>query len=144
MSTLGERLEGPRVRLEADGPDEYRVFRILDGLAIGRMALEEQHPALTPGPPPAAAGEESRPPGAGSALFVREMCIDRAHRGFGAGSAAATLVREAAEAAGRWRWLRAWAPADAGLAVYYWMRMGLRPVPGGGPDGGLLFEREIS
>ena len=63
MSLLGERLDGPRVRLEADGPGEYRILRMLDGAELGRVALEEvasvRHRALTPDPSPAAAGEGS-------------------------------------------------------------------------------------
>ena len=121
MSLLGDRLRGERVGLEAIGPGEYRIVRVLDGVALGHATIENE----------------------GDALFVRAICIDAPHRGFGAGSGAATLLRESAQAAGRWRWLRAWAPPDAGLAVYFWMRMGLRPVPGDGPEGGLLLEREL-
>lgn len=121
MSLLGDRLDGPRVRLDADGAGEYRVLRMLDGTTLGRLTLEES----------------------GNALFVRSICVDLPHRGFGAGSGAATLLREAAESAAKWRWLRAWAPPHAGLAVYFWMRMGLRPVAGEGPEGGLLLEREL-
>ncbi len=121
MSVLGDRLDGPRVRLEADGTGNYRILRMLDGTALGRITLEES----------------------GNALFVRAICIDAPHRGFGAGTGAATLLREAAEAAGTWRYLRAWAPPDTGLAVYFWSRMGLRPIPGDGPNGGLLLEREL-
>lgn len=121
MSTLGERLEGPRVVLEAAGVGVYRVLRAADGEAIGQVSLEA----------------------AGEALFVRSLCIDEAHRGYGAGSGAAALLREAWAADRRWRVLRAWAPVSGGLAVYYWMRMGMRPVAGEGPEGGLLLEREL-
>ncbi|MEX0784549.1 MAG: hypothetical protein WD557_18080 [Dehalococcoidia bacterium] len=118
MSLLGERLAGPRVCLEAAGGAEYRVVRVVDRVELGRVALEE----------------------ADGALVVRALCIDEAHRGYGAGSGAAALLREAWAADGRWRVLRAYAPQGAGLAVYYWMRMGLRPV-GTGLEGGLVLER---
>jgi hypothetical protein len=36
-----------------------------------------------------------------------------------------------------------WAPPDLGLAVYFWSRMGLRPLNGPGPDGGIWFERVL-
>ena len=116
---LGPRLEGPRVRLESIRESEYAIVRAHDGEGLGRAVLAAE----------------------GDVLSIRELCIDPAHRGFGAGSGAAALIREAWAADGRWRTLRAFAPAGAGLAVYYWMRMGLRPLPGEGPAGGLLFER---
>lgn len=120
MSLLGEALEGGRVRLEAaSGEGEYAVLRAVGGERVGRVVLEEE----------------------GDSLVVRELVIDAGHRGFGAGSGAAALVREAAEGDGRWRVLRACAPAEAGLAVYFWMRMGLRPVGGAATSGGLMFER---
>ena len=37
--------------------------------------------------------------------------------------------------------IKAWAPPDLGLAVYFWVRMGLSPLHGEGPDGGIWFER---
>jgi hypothetical protein len=119
MSLLGERLAGPRVCLEASGEGNYVVRRSADGAELGQVTLEDT----------------------GDALFIRGLCIGEAHRGYGAGSGAAALVREAWAADARWHVLRAFAPAGAGLAVYYWMRMGLSPVPGEGPEGGLIFER---
>src|SRR5688572_14066964 len=119
MSLLGGRLEGPRVSLEAAGDGEYRILRTIDGAELGRLRLETSD----------------------AALVVRSLCVDEAHRGYGAGSGAAALIREAWAQDARWTVLRAHAPQGGGLAVYYWMRMGLRPIPGGGPDGGLLFER---
>ncbi|MGH2610253.1 MAG: hypothetical protein ACRDHF_14320 [Tepidiformaceae bacterium] len=120
MSTLGSRLEGPRVCLEAAREGEYRIVRSADGVELGTLRMVDED----------------------GALCVRELCIDEAHRGYGAGSGAAALVRKAWAADGRWQVLRAFAPQGAGLAVYYWMRMGLRPVPGEGPEGGLLLERK--
>jgi hypothetical protein len=120
VSTLGNRLEGVRVTLQAQSDGEYQIVRTADGVVLGRVRLVEE----------------------GDALLVPELCIDEAHRGYGAGSGAAALIRDSWAAGRRWRTLRAWAPANGGLAVYYWMRMGLRPVPGEGPEGGLWFERE--
>lgn len=76
------------------------------------------------------------------ALVIQSLEIEPALRGYGLGSEAAGLVREAAERESRT--LRAWAPGDNGLAVYFWIRMGLRPLPGDdGPEGGLWFERRV-
>jgi GNAT superfamily N-acetyltransferase len=119
VSLLGDRLEGPRVALEAAGDGEYRVVRAADGEPLGRVDLTTH----------------------GDALVVSELCIDPAHRGFGAGSGVAALVRDAWEREPRWRILRGFAPPSMGLAVYFWMRMGLRPIPGDGPEGGLTLER---
>ena len=121
MSLLGERLAGPRVCLEASGEGNYVVRRSADGAELGQVTLEDT----------------------GDALFIRGLCIGEAHRGYGAGSGAAALVREAGYRDGRWRVLRAYAPPGAGLAGYYWMRMGLRPVAGVEFEGGLLLEREL-
>lgn len=118
---LGDLLEGPRVRLEASGVGAYRIHRKRDGLEVGSLELEER----------------------GGRVFVQSLCIEREHRGFGAGSGAAALLREAVADAGKWRALQAWAPPDAGLAVYFWLRMGLRPLAGEGPGGGLLLERVL-
>jgi GNAT superfamily N-acetyltransferase len=75
-------------------------------------------------------------------LHIAALAIHEQHRGYGAGSEAARLLVEAAgESAVR---MTAWAPPHLGLAVYFWFRMGLRPVPGEGPAGGLLFERSVS
>jgi hypothetical protein len=75
-------------------------------------------------------------------LVVESLCIDEALRGYGRGSDAARMLTSMAAARG-WRRLRAWAPPDRGLAVYFWVRMGLRPLFGDGPDGGIWFEREL-
>jgi len=75
-------------------------------------------------------------------LLIRSLCVEAPFRGHGLGSEAAHLLREAAEA-GPWVILRAWAPPDRGLAVYFWSRMGLRPLFGEGPAGGIWFERPV-
>jgi GNAT superfamily N-acetyltransferase len=74
-------------------------------------------------------------------LVIQSLEIEPALRGYGLGSEAGGLVREAAERESRT--LRAWAPGDNGLAVYFWIRMGLRPLPGEGAGGGLWFERTV-
>ncbi|MCC7365979.1 MAG: hypothetical protein IT303_16565 [Dehalococcoidia bacterium] len=115
-------LVGERARVDAPGPDGCSaIARVSDGAAAGRVCLEERD----------------------GALFIRVLEIEPALRGFGLGSDAARLVRDAAAAAG-WPMLRAWGPPDLGLATYYWSRMGLRPRHGPGPDGGIWFERELA
>lgn len=112
-------LEGSRARIvPGDGP--ATIIRLSDGAAAGCLDLEAD----------------------GAALFVRALVIDPAYRSYGLGSEVARLVREAAER-GAWQTLRAWAPPDAGLAVYFWSRMGLRPLHGDGPGGGISFERTV-
>jgi hypothetical protein len=111
-------LEGPRVRIEAtDG--ETVIVRRESGERVGSLRVE-----LT-----------------GDTLTIESLEIELALRGFGLGSEAAGLVREAAERESRT--LRALAPGDNGLAVYFWIRMGLRPLPGEGAGGGLWFERTV-
>ena len=75
-------------------------------------------------------------------LMIECLSIDEEARGYGLGSEAAHLLRDAALATG-WSRLRAWAPADRGLAVYFWSRMGLRPLFGEHPGGGIWFERVL-
>lgn len=112
-------LEGPRVRIEATDGAEAVIVRTESGERVGllRAALE------------------------GEVVVVESLEIEPALRGYGLGSEAAGLARKAAERESRT--LRAWAPGDNGLAVYFWIRMGLRPIPGEGPEGGLWFERPI-
>ncbi len=119
--TLPSPIEGMRVRLEFDSPLSGRLVRPGDGERVGAFALEERS----------------------SELFVRELTIDAGYRGYGCGSEAARLLRRHA-ASGTWLTLTAWAPPDLGLAVYFWSRMGLRPLFGPGPAGGLSFARELS
>lgn len=76
-------------------------------------------------------------------LTIVSLCVHDALRGYGAGSAAArALVREAGAAG--FATVRAWAPPDRGLAVYFWFRMGLRPLPGPGPDEGIWLQRDLT
>jgi len=112
-------IAGERVRLERrDG--QVLVLRKASAERVGNLVVEAR----------------------GEALFVRSLCIDEARRGYGLGSETARLLRRAAGEAG-WGLLRAWAPPDRGLAVYFWCRMGLRPLHGEGPDGGIWFERVL-
>jgi hypothetical protein len=113
-------IAGDRVRIEGPVPGSSSLIRIRDGVEAGTLAVVAD----------------------GDTLFVERLCIESEHRGYGLGTETARLVRRHAEG-GPWRLLRAWAPPDLGLAVYFWCRMGLRPVPGEGPHGGILFERTV-
>ena len=110
---------GERFWLERGADDELRVVRLSNNEDVGTMRLESA---------------------ADSDIFVRALCIDVEHRGYGAGSEAVRLFNELCEAASVGV-VRAWAPPDRGLAVYFWIRMGFRPLGGEGPEGGLWFER---
>jgi len=110
---------GERFRLERESDGGLAVVSVLHGLPVGTMAVE-------------AAADD--------ALFVRSLCIEVEHRGYGAGSEAVLLFNEACRAAGV-KLVRTWAPPDRGLAVYFWIRMGYRPLGGEGPEGGIWFER---
>jgi hypothetical protein len=112
-------LAGSRVAIEASGtPGELRIRRFADGVIVGHATLEPR------------VGE----------LHIAELIIDEGHRGYGAGTEAARLLIDAAEAAGFER-ITAWAPPNLGLAAYFWHRMGLHALHGPGPGGGILFER---
>jgi len=77
-----------------------------------------------------------------SEVSVDALCIEPERRGMGSGSAAArALIREAAQAG--FETFRAWAPADRGLAVYFWFRMGLRPAPGEKAEDGIWLSRDL-
>jgi hypothetical protein len=111
---------GPRIRLELGEGASGRLVRVSGGAACGTFTLEST--AVT--------------------LVVQSLCVDESLRGYGLGSEAGGLLRDVAER-GHWQILRAWAPPDRGLAVYFWIRMGLHPLPGEGPDAGLWFERDV-
>ncbi len=117
---LPQRIAGERVTLRRAGGDEpvrYEVRWRGKREVIGEVAVD-------------LSGE--RP-------FISRLCIDEEARGYGAGSGAATaLLRSLTR---RYEVVRTWAPPDRGLAVYFWVRMGFRPVAGEGPDGGLWFEQ---
>ena len=115
-------LQGVRVRIDAPDDDgASRIVRLTDGVAVGTLVLESE----------------------GSQLTVRGLKIDAVHRSYGCGSETGWLTVQAAESAG-FEILRAWAPPDLGLAVYFWFRMGFRPVHGEGPEGGIWMERRVA
>ncbi len=119
---LPQRIAGEWVslrRVEEGGATRYEVRRRGRRGVIGEVAVDLS----------------------GETPFIERLCIDEEARGYGAGSGAATaLLRTLAR---RYDVVRAWAPPDRGLAVYFWVRMGFRPVPGEGPDGGLWFEQVL-
>ena len=110
-------IQGERFRLERS-EDAVAVVRLADGFRVGRLELEAED----------------------EGLFVRALCIESEHRSYGAGSEAALLLNRACETAGV-PLVRTWAPPHLGLSVYFWIRMGFRPLHGEGPDGGIWFER---
>jgi ribosomal protein S18 acetylase RimI-like enzyme len=124
VSGIAGQLEarGERVHLVPGGADRLAILRASTGEALGRV---EVRGGLAPGE-----------------LLIWELCIEREHRGYGAGSEAARLLAGAAKAAG-WTSLRARAHPEYGLSVYFWIRMGFRPLHGEGPEGGIWFVREF-
>ncbi|MBA4179279.1 MAG: hypothetical protein C0506_01695 [Anaerolinea sp.] len=119
MSRLALPVAGERFRLEAgESEADVTVVRLADGLSVGRFELERDDGTIT----------------------VRSLCIDEAERSYGAGSEAALLLVRAAEQGG-FRRIRAWAHPKLGLSAYFWGRMGLRPLHGPGPEGGIWYER---
>ena len=121
--TVAERLaaHGERFDLVAAGPASLTVRRIADGKDVGMAEVDADDP---------------------QGLTIHRLCIDEAHRSYGAGSEAAWLLVQAAERAGYVR-LRAWAHPSLGLSVYFWIRMGFSPRHGQGPEGGIWFERRL-
>ena len=115
----GMPVEGDRFRLEAGSTtSEVLVVRREDGLTVGSFDV-----AMS-----------------GVDLTILALCIQEAHRGYGAGSEAANMLVAVADAAGIQR-IRAWAHPQLGLSAYFWGRMGLRPLHGPGPEGGIWYER---
>ncbi len=78
---------------------------------------------------------------AGETPVIQRLCIREEARGYGAGSGAARALLRALGR--RYPVVRTWAPPDRGLAVYFWVRMGFRPLAGEGPEGGLWFEQTL-
>lgn len=111
---------GDRVRLVAQTASSLGVIRSADDVRVGDVAIS---------------GDRVE-------LVIERLCIETAHRSYGAGSEAAYLLIAAARDAGVER-LRAWAHPDLGLSVYFWTRMGFSPRHGEGPDGGIWFERAV-
>lgn len=111
-------VEGPRVRLESEEAGRVAVIRLADEVVVGAFALDLE----------------------GKTLTIQSLCIGLPHRSYGAGSEAAQLLIAAAEAAG-YSCIRAGAHPSLGLSAYFWGRMGLRPLHGPGPEGGIWYER---
>lgn len=111
---------GTRVRLDLPDGGRGMILRLADGSRVGEFAVVED----------------------GGALAIDVLCIDEPARGYGLGSEAACLLRDACAEHSRGR-VRAWAPPDRGLAVYFWSRMGFHPVFGERPGGGIWFERGV-
>lgn len=120
LASISFPISGVRFRLEHAGPDRVTVVRLADELPVGAFELEPADQTLT----------------------IRSLCIEPAHRSYGAGSEAAQLLVAAAEAAG-FLTIRAWAHPNLGLSAYFWGRMGLRPLHGEGPEGGIWYERVV-
>jgi len=110
-------VRGDRIELR-HGESRIDVVRLSDGVVVGWIELEDS----------------------AEGVFVRSLCIGSEDRSYGAGSEAAYLLNQALDAAGV-TVTRAWAPPNLGLSVYFWSRMGYRPLHGEGPEGGLWFER---
>lgn len=110
----------PRVRLEPTSTG-FDVIRLSDDVSVGSAIIET---------------DDEGP-------WIATLCIALEHRGYGAGSEAAWHITQHFAQQGTLR-LRAWAPPDIGLAVYFWSRMGFRPLHGPGPNGGIWFERSFS
>jgi hypothetical protein len=76
-------------------------------------------------------------------LHIRSLEIEQAFRGYGSGSETAYMLLGRLPECGFTR-VRAVAAPNLGLSVYFWTRMGLHPIHGAGPCGGLWFERELA
>jgi len=120
MVLLAFPLCGSRFRLESEEAGRVSVIRLADEVVVGAFALDFD----------------------GKTLTIQSLCIEFPHRSYGAGSEAAQLLVAAAEVAG-YSCIRAWAHPTLGLSAYFWGRMGLRPLHGPGPEGGIWYERRV-
>lgn len=122
MANLSESLAatGERVSLRPAGPARLDVVRTRDRAVVGSLEVQE-----------------GRLP---AELVIWQLCIEPPERGYGCGSEAALLAVQRAFGAG-WETLRARAHPEFGLSVYFWVRMGFRPLHGEGPEGGIWLER---
>ena len=118
LSRLQLPLTGPRFTLEAtDDATRLLIRRSSDASVVGCVAVVDRD----------------------GAPHIESLVVDEEHRRYGAGSEAARLLTDAL--LNHKPTVTAWAPPDMGLSVYFWSRMGYRPVHGPGPNGGLLFQR---
>lgn len=113
---------GERVALVAEDPFRLRIVRRGDNLPIGEVELRNDGPAEGP--------------------VIWRLCIEAPHRSYGCGTEASMLLVQALRRAGhRGVWSRA--HPHFGLSVYFWFRMGFRPLHGEGPEGGIWFVRDL-
>lgn len=120
LKGLALPISGRTLTLNSDG-SEISIARTGSGERIGQIVIASKATGL---------------------LEIESFSIEVGDRGYGAGSEAFELLLKAA-AEGKWGSLRARAPADLGLAVYFWMRMGFRPLFGHHAAGGLTLERDV-
>ena len=121
MNQLSLPVTGPRFGLTAGNESgNIRIIRLSDSVDVGAFSIH-----IT-----------------GDQIVIDSLCIEPAHRSYGAGSEAARLLTQAAADAGA-TLLRAWAHPNLGLSAYFWGRMGLHPLHGAGPEGGIWFERSL-
>lgn len=123
MSLPAFALSGARARVVVEGGEGLvaaAIVRLADGEAVGVIELEDL----------------------GETLRIHRLCIFEAHRGYGLGTDVARALRLHAEG-GPWVRMLAAAAPDLGLSVYFWTRMGFRPLHGEGPGGGIWFERVL-
>ena len=116
LAELSLPRSGPSVRLEERDGTVY-VIRATAETAVGSVELSRT---------------------ANGDITVERVCIAERERGRGAGTEAANILTTAAREAGARR-LFAWAPPGNGLAVYYWIRCGFRPLFGARDGGGSRF-----
>lgn len=119
-AALALPIVGERFRLER-ADDGIHIVRLADETAVGSFDIED----------------------IAEGILVRSLCITEQHRSYGGGSEAARLFNRACEDA-HIPLVRTWAHPNLGLSVYFWIRMGYRPLHGDGPDGGIWFERRAT
>ena len=118
--------DGPRVILPANGarhrlevtPGGAAIVRLSDDSVVGDVSFSL----------------------AESNLAIVCISIAEGARGFGAGSEAIRLLLDAASGIST---ATAVAPPGLGLPVYFWSRMGFRPLFGTGEGRGLRFFRDM-
>jgi N-acetylglutamate synthase-like GNAT family acetyltransferase len=117
----------PTVTLPAQG-QRHRLEARATGAAIVRLADETQIGCI------AFETTES------TTLAIHSIEVDEAARGYGAGSEAIRLLLASAHGFDA---VTAAAPSGQGLPVYFWSRMGFRPLFGALEGGGIAFRRDL-
>jgi N-acetylglutamate synthase-like GNAT family acetyltransferase len=118
LAALALPAETARHRISRSAGGTIEVTRLTDTLVVGNVAVRIDRDVLE----------------------FQSVCIQDDARGYGAGTDTVRLLLAAATP--MCRLATAFAPADNGLAVYFWTRMGFRPCFGHGARG-LRFEREL-